>query len=356
MSENNDSTESEKLTGPVIIAIANALRAFDAPVRYPVIFSRYVWGSTKLSDAVALAQFSSFLVAVEHLIGTLVIFPVLLVKNGIGYYRELMRTLSRREWFSLTMICIGSGFGLYFFLISFALGNPTIATLLQSTQPVLTVIIAMLYLRERPIRLYYVVAVFALLGFLIMTISGFEDGNELFGFIAVVCAMIAALLWGGNTVWGREVTKKVNFWDLTALRYLGSTIILLVFGLITLAFTSDNIGALTENFSTFTSGDPDNPAPIDLAISMSGWLTLLYSAIITGGVIGLVLYYFGLQSSKAVISALAELAFPLLAIFVNYLFLGFGLNLGQIIGAIILLGATTSLSLLNKLQHQRESK
>ncbi|GAH27377.1 unnamed protein product [marine sediment metagenome] len=80
---------------------------------------------------------------------------------------------------------------------------------------------------------------------------------------------------------------------------------------------------------------------------------IAYSAVLTGGVLPLVLYYFGLKRSKATIAGLAELAFPLLAIFVNYFFLGYGLTTLQIIGAGILLVTVSMLSYINTKENEK---
>ena len=74
----------------------------------------------------------------------------------------------------------------------------------------------------------------------------------------------------------------------------------------------------------------------------------------TGCIIPLVLYYFGLRWSRASVGGIAELAFPILAIFVNDYFLGFGLSNMQIIGAIILFSVVSLISYVNKLEYEKE--
>ena len=62
----------EVFIGPAIVATANAMRALDAPVRYPLLLSRYTW-TQDIASALRLSSFSSFIVTVEHIIGALII-------------------------------------------------------------------------------------------------------------------------------------------------------------------------------------------------------------------------------------------------------------------------------------------
>ena len=66
------------------------------------------------------------------------------------------------------------------------------------------------------------------------------------------------------------------------------------------------------------------------------------------------MYYFGLKRSKASIAGLAELAFPLLAIFVNYYFLGFGLKTLEWVGAIVLFVPIVAMSYINALGKEKK--
>jgi drug/metabolite transporter (DMT)-like permease len=65
------------------------------------------------------------------------------------------------------------------------------------------------------------------------------------------------------------------------------------------------------------------------------------------------MYYFGLRWSRASVGGIAELAFPVLAIFVNYYFLGFGLTFTQAVGAIILFGVVMLMTYINKIEHEK---
>ncbi|MHA2226940.1 MAG: DMT family transporter [Candidatus Hodarchaeales archaeon] len=340
----------EVLAGPAIVASANALRAFDAPVRFPLLLSRYTWAQD-LSSALKLSSFSSFIVTIEHLIGALIITPFIILRRGRYHLISVLKKYQRRDWISVMFVSLGSGLGLYFFLISFALGNPTVAILLQKSQPLITLLVAMLLLKERPTKFYYIAAIFSIFGILLIS---FEDitNASFFEVLAALSSLIAALFWGSNTVFGRILTDKTDYWDLTTFRYIGGFSILIFFNFLVIAYTPNNFNALLEVFETF-------PVFLDFQnwnpILMNGIMCIIYSAVFTGGVIPLSIYYFGLRWSKASVGGLAELAFPLLAIFVNLIFLGFGLSLTQLLGAILLFGVVTTLSYINVREHEKEA-
>ncbi|MHA1332202.1 MAG: hypothetical protein ACTSR2_14130 [Candidatus Hodarchaeales archaeon] len=73
--------------------------------------------------------------------------------------------------------------------------------------------------------------------------------------------------------------------------------------------------------------------PTLFRIPMLGIVAIIYSTIFTGGIIPLVLYYFGLRWSKASVGGLAELAFPLLAVFVFYFSFGSSVSMLSYINA-----------------------
>jgi drug/metabolite transporter (DMT)-like permease len=348
-------TEEEKLkgqaTGPAIVSIANAARAFDAPVRYPVLFRAPHLGEESLAGTMAFPRMSSFIAMIEHLFGFLILFPILWITRGFTKLKEAVKNFDRRDWFAIFFVSFGgSALGLFFFLISFALGNPTIAILLQKAQPLVTLIFAFFILKERPTKLFWVTLGVALVGIGLITVPDIQSSVQSFdyaGLIAILCSLVAATLWGGSTVFGRILTKKVDFWDLTLLRYLGGFIFLVVFNVVLFTYNGEYFGLLNDRITIFKA-DWGWQLPIGVCI--------LYFAILTGGVLPLALYYFGLKRTRASIAGLAELAFPLLAIFVNWYFLGWGLDIFQGIGAGILFLAVSVLSYVNAKEMEKNKQ
>ncbi len=339
----------EVIVGPAIVASANAMRALDAPVRYPLVLKNF---SITVND-LQVSSRSAFIVLIEHIIGTIIVTILLFSRNAQQRLYSQLKEFNRKDWLSFFLVSVGSGLGLYFFMLALAYGNPTIAILLQKSQPLITLAFAMIIMNERPSRLYYLTFIISLIGiyFMIIESLGAGSSNEL---LAALFSLIAALFWGSNTVWGRILTEKVDYWNLTTLRYIGGSIILIVFNLIIAAYSQANFGILGELIHTFGADTPFLDSPVDLGIMMTGLIAIIFVTIFTGGIIPLALYYFGLRWSKASVGGLAELAFPILAIFVNFIFLGFGLTELQLIGAVILFGVVSAMTYINKLEHEKE--
>ena len=337
----NDNLKLQKL-GPAFVSLANAARAFDAPVRYPVLFRAPHLGEEGFVGTMAFPRMSSFITMIEHLFGFLILFPILWITRGFSKLKEAIKNFDKRDWFAVFFISFGgSALGLFFFLISFALGNPTIAILLQKAQPLITLIFAFFILKERPSYLFWITLGFAIVGIGLMITPDIQTSVQTYdytGLVAILCSLIAATLWGGSTVFGRILTKKVEFWDLTLLRYIGGFIFLLVFNIVLFTYNGEYFSLLAQDVTIFKA-DWGWQLPIGVCI--------IYFALLTGGVLPLATYYFGLKRSKASIAGIAELAFPLIAIFVNKYFLGWGLHLYHKIGAGILFGAVSILSFVN---------
>ncbi|MFX0120272.1 MAG: DMT family transporter [Promethearchaeota archaeon] len=339
----------EIIVGPAIVAVANAARAFDAPVRYPLILKNF---TLDVSNPMVSSR-SIFIVLIEHIVGTVIMSILLASKKTRQRFYEQFQSFERRDWLSFFLVSMGSGLGLYFFMLALAYGNPTVAILLQKSQPLITLLFAMLIIHERPTKFYYLALIASLVGIYFMVFESFgqESSNQL---LAAIFSLIAAVFWGSNTVWGRILTEKVDYWNLTALRYVGGTILLIGFNFLVGAYTSQNFTLLSETINTFWVPWPRELLSADFQILMNALIAIILVTIFTGGIIPLSLYYFGLRWSRASVGGLAELAFPLLAIFVNFIFLGFGLTDYQIIGAIILLTVVSVMSYVNRKEFEKE--
>ena len=339
--------------GPAIVAVANAARAFDAPVRRPVLSAVpgvNFAGADPLADVwFPYAKGSSFVALVEHLIGVVILVPILFVTRGLRTFRSAFRNFDRRDWFSVIFISAGSSaLGLFFFLISLAAGKATVAILLQKVQPLITIIFAYFILKERLTKEFWAALLVAGLGVLLLTAPDIFDSSFEINAVVILGAassLIAAIFWGGGTVFGRILTSKVDYWDLTLMRYTGGFFFLFLFNIVLLNYTSGNFDLLGQSFNVFKSQIPEFPFS---GVLIVGILAIAYSAVLTGGIIPLGLYYLGLRMSKASVAGLAELTFPVLAIFVNFVFIPFEtLDFVQIIGAMILLADISLLVYLN---------
>jgi drug/metabolite transporter (DMT)-like permease len=263
---------------------------------------------------------SATIVFMEHiLIGGLVLLFL------FKYLPEL-KNLSWKEWLAVGFIAIGgSALATIFFTQSFRYVNPSVAILLQKVQPFVAIAFAALFLKERLTKRFWVWAILAIFGAYLLTFPEFKITGLSFagGSLGVMFALLAAVLWGGSTVFGRYVLRKISFQAMTAVRFL--TALLFLF------FVQLYYGALGEVASA-TGKD---------------WLFVLIIAVIVG-FISLFIYYKGLTNTKASIATLAELAFPFSAVLVNWIFLDATLVVGQIAGGVVLLIAIVGLSRVNE--------
>jgi drug/metabolite transporter (DMT)-like permease len=201
--------------------------------------------------------------------------------------------------------------------------NLSIVILIQKLQPVFAILLAALFLQERPPRQFFLWAVLAIIGAYFMTfglsIPNFDTGDKTV--VAAMFALIAAFSFGYSTVLSKRALKNVGFELGTYLRFAITTIFMFM---IVLSFGEfGSINAINENQG----------------------ITFLIIALITGGP-AIFLYYYGLKHISASVSTICELAFPLTAVLLEYTLRGNILGGIQWIGVIILLLSIVRVSLL----------
>lgn len=296
-----------KKYSPLLVFLAAMLWATDAPFR--------VYLTKDLS--------SNFIVLVEHFINLIFVLPLLFVS------RESIKKLTLKDWIPVLIIGVGgSALASIAFTQAFHYVNPSVAILLQKLQPVIAILLAGTILKEKMPKRFWAWAFIALLGAYVISfpslIPRLYDG-EVFNpnTIGVLYALLAALLWGASTVFGKYVLNTVTFEAMTALRFSVAFVFLL--GL---------------NFSTGELSE----------IGLLSTTDILYLIIIgiVSGAMSLLLYYRGLQYTKASIATLAELGFVFASLLINTLFLGTNLALMQMAGIVLLLMAVLSLVRVNR--------
>ena len=293
-----------KERGPWFVTIAATLWAADAPFR----------------KLLTIGFSSSAIVLMEHLLVSACILPI--------FVRRLheLRNLRAKEWLAVIFIGVGgSALATILFTQSFHYLNPTVAILLQKLQPLIAIALATVVLGERASARFWSWAAVALAGAYLVSFPdvkpiGFTWDSSTQG---SMLALGAAVLWGGSTVFGRVVLSRVSFQMTTSLRFLTA---LLVLPLVSLF--DGSIGQLA-------------------AATPKDWFFVFMTAIVAG-LISLLIYYYGLRSTKASIATLCELAYPFAATIVNWKVLGATLTPVQILGGGILLFAISRLTVVNE--------
>lgn len=304
-------TKSLAFFGPMLVFAAAMLWATDAPFR-----------SYLTKDLSA-----GFIVLAEHAVNLLFVLPVLFFN-----WREL-KAFTAREWAAIAVIAIGgSALASIAFTQSFSYVNPSVAILLQKVQPLIAISLAALFLKERMHTHFWLWAIVAIAGAYLISFPDIKPQmyeGEAFNpnTIGVLLALTAALLWGASTVLGKYALRVSSFQTLTALRFGIAFVFLLM------------LSAWQDQLPPFA------------AVTPTDWLYITIVALVSG-VFSLSIYYYGLQFTKASIATIAELGFPLAAVFVNAYFIAgnnapgsyFGLFAGQWIGTALLLSALYMLS------------
>lgn len=286
-------------SGVLLVALAAALWGSDALFRRPL----------------ALDLPSVVVVFAEHVILVVATLPWLLRALRAA------RGFTARQWAAALLIGAGaSATATALFTAAFSYGNPTTPLLLQKLQPLIAVLGARLVLGERLLPRYWLYFVAAVVGAYLLT---FRDPFQVSvaAFAPAALAVGAAALWGMGTVLGRYLAGTVPFQQLTALRFgIGlpaSAVLVVLFGL--------------------------NPAALITPASLPGLLALSF----VPGLLALLIYYRGLRQTPAAAATLAELAFPLSAIVINYLAFGATLSASQWTGVILLTGTVLTMGLMS---------
>lgn len=290
--------------GPWLVVIAALLWAVDAP------FRKFL--TQDLS--------STTIVFMEHITIAVLVFLFI-----FRYLNEL-KNLSFKEWLAIIFIAFGgSALATVFFTQSFRYVNPSVAILLQKVQPLIAILLAVSVLREKLTKWFWLWTAVAIFGAYLVTfpelkISGFKLQG---GSLGAVFALLAAFFWGGSTVFGRFVLRKISYQAMTAIRFLSALVFLFL------------LEIYFKRLSEIGSA------------SAKDWLYVFIIAVLAGFV-SLFIYYRGLRLTKASIATICELAFPFAAVIINWIFLDAKLDIGQIVGGLVLLFAVTKLSVVNK--------
>ncbi len=273
-----------------------------------IMFAALLWSlDTLLRKPLTDHLMSSTIVFYEHLFGFILLLPFL-----IRSARKFLQ-LSRREWFSVLFIAVGgSALATYFFTASFQFVSPSVSILLQKVQPIIAIVMASMLLKEKMAKSFWVWALVSLIGgYFISFPNGIHD-LTVHQAKGIFFALIAAFLWGGSTVMGRHLIRKLTFPTVTALRISVALVFLAFF-----VTAQRTLGELAK-------------------ISGRDVLSLVLITLFTGTG-ALLIYYYGLKSTKASVATIAELFFPLSAVVVNWIFLHETLVTMQILGGVILL-------------------
>ena len=261
---------------------------------------------------------SFLIISLEHVIGAIIFFP-LLIKGWAEIY-----TLSQRGWISVLWISICGGvLGTFFYTKALSYVeyiDLSVVVLLQKLQPFFAIALAAVILREKITKRFFILALTAVVGGYLITfgnnpIANWNDKT----IIAALLALLAAFSWGSSTVLGKHALNQISFMTITALR-------LTITAAITLFIIISN-----SQYELITE------------MSFTNWSYIIL-IVISSGSIALFIYYYGLNHLPASHVTIYELFWPLSAVTIDWFIYERVMTAYQFIGAIILLTSIVLLS------------
>lgn len=285
-----------KKSGPILIVLAASLWALDGIVRRSLYH---------LSPVI--------IVFYEHLIGSLLLLPIVvqtLKKENLTW--EVLRD-------ALLVSLLGGLLGTLFItsaLIKVNFIAFSVVFLLQKLQPIFAMATAKTFLGEKLTKGYLKWALLALFAAFFVTFPGgkvnFSSGPETL--YAALFALGAAVAWGISTTLSKSLLNNVSHTGGTILRFYLSTLWALL-----------AVVVLGQTQALMSVG----------GFELS---RLLYIALSTG-LLAMWIYYKGLKTTQAKISTILEMAFPLLAVFVDAVLYKTFLAPSQYLAALVMMGA-----------------
>jgi|TARA_B110000438_G_scaffold223803_1_gene217458 drug/metabolite transporter (DMT)-like permease len=289
-----------------------------------VISAAILWSFDGVLRQNLYALPSFLIVALEHLIGAIIFFPLLL--KG---WKEVS-ALQQRGWISVLWISVCGGIlGTFFYTKALSYVNYidlSVVVLLQKFQPIFAIALAAIVLKEKITIRFLVLAVAAIVGGYFVTF-GNQPLNEWSDktMIAALLSLLAAFSWGSSTVLGKHALNRLSFETVTSLR-------LTVTGAIML-------------FILISTGQAETISQVNI----ENW-KYIFIIVLSTGSLALFIYYYGLNHLPASHVTLYELFWPLSAVTMDWYIYGRVMSLVQWLGAALLLGAILLLSYKNKIE------
>ena len=287
------------------------LRLAAAPGVLLIAVAAAMWGTDPIiRKTMSFSTSATTIVFGEHVVLAALTLPFLL---------PALRAVVRAGWsYVLAAIVVGAGASAVATILftDALIGHSDFITpvVIQKVQPLVAVAGAAVVLGERPRARFVWFFLPALAGFWLVNQAHPLDPSAK-GAVVIAEATGAAVLWALGTVLGRYLAREVEFQYVVTLRFC--------FGLVASAIALPVMGA--NAYSNVHDSS-----------------LILYLALVTG-LLALTLYYYGLQRTPALLSSLAELTYPAVAVIAGIYAYNQHLRWTQWIGVAAILAAVTLL-------------
>ncbi len=230
----------------------------------------------------------------------------------------------RAKWQVFQYALIASGLYQVMFLLGIARTTSGNASLIMSTVPMWTALLALLILKERLARLAWLGLFIALGGTLIVTAKNGLSGNDRY-LLGNLTMLAAALVWAAGTVKSRQVLKHVSPFTLAA---ISSVLMLPLHYIIAAPTLSSSIAVIPK---------------------IEVWIPILYSGIFSTGV-ALVMWNYGVREAGAAHAAVFQNLIPVIAMTSAWIVRGEVVTSGQVIGGTLIIGGLVMMRRARRIQ------
>ena len=289
-------TNNSKLLSPSLVIIAASLWAVDGIVLTPSLYSLPV----------------TLVVFIESSVVALLLTPF------FKKYSQQIKTLAPKDWLAFIGVALAGGaigtmaITRALFYVDYV--NLSIVVFIQKMQPIFAIALAGIILKEKLKREFFIWAGVALVSAYIMTfgfgLPNFETSDKTT--IAALFALLAAASFGSSTVLSKRALRNVSYEVGTYLRFSLTALIMLI-----IVLSSGTIYSINQ-------------------VTNTQIIVFTIIAFTTGGP-AIFLYYYGLKNISASVATICELAFPLVAVVLEYFVHGNILSPIQWVGAAFLL-------------------
>ncbi len=281
--------------GPLFVVLAALIWSFDGILRR---------GLYTLPPTVVVFY--------EHFLGLLVLLFF------AKYWVPDLKKLTKKQWIAITIVGICSGaLGTIFYTAALGQVNYiqfSVVMLLQQLQPIWGISAAAILLKEKVKKDFLIWAGLALVATYFITFKNLtvnlQSGQGTI--LAASLALAAGFMWGSSTALSKYVLKNVSYITATVLRFFIAPLFALMLILAT------------------------NQTKALVSLNQQQWVSLLIIVFSTG-MVGLLIYYFGLKRTQARVSSILELTWPASSIFIDYFYYHQTLSLTQLGGVVLLM-------------------
>jgi Integral membrane protein DUF6. len=274
-----------------------------------LIITNIIWGGASPIFKFALQNIPPFTLAFIRFFFAGLIFLPLAFKN--------FQKISKRQWFEIFLVgFFGVFVNITFFFLGLKKTESINAPIIASSGPVFIYFFSILFLKEKPRLKVFLGMVTALLGVLLIILSPILlDGKKIFlgeieGNLFIVLATLGSVF---QTLFGKDLLKKVNPYFVSAFSFLSSSILFLLF--------------VPKELISWSFFD----------LNLAGWVGIIYGVFFSSAA-AYFLYYYGLSKIDAQEVGLFTYIDPIAAVLIAIPLLHEFPSIYYLIGSVLVFG------------------